>query len=99
MICAPINGAITQTPDGSRFSVHVEDLRVIVEARGEIGSFLTKNTDIFPDGQDVFISGTLNEASTPMVVQASNALPRTRGGISDIRVKNALMKCPGFCFV
>lgn len=72
MICAPISGAITQTPDGARFSVRVEDLRVIVEARGEIGSFLTENTDIFPDGQDVFISGTLNEASTPMVVQASN---------------------------
>ncbi|WP_455952024.1 hypothetical protein [Arcanobacterium haemolyticum] len=72
MICAPINGAITQTPDGARFSVRVEDLRVIVEARGEIGSFLTENTDIFPDGQDVFIYGILDEASTPMVVQASN---------------------------
>lgn len=51
MICAPISGAITQTPDGARFSVRVEDLRVIVEARGEIGSFLTENTDIFLTGK------------------------------------------------
>ncbi|WP_216387282.1 hypothetical protein [Arcanobacterium phocae] len=72
MLCAPISGAITQTPDAARFSARVEDLRVIVEARGEIGSFLTENTDIIPDGQDVFISGTLNVASTPMVVQATN---------------------------
>ncbi|QRV02063.1 hypothetical protein JTE88_08315 [Arcanobacterium phocisimile] len=72
MLCAPIGGAITQTPDGARFSVRVGDLRVIVEARGEVGSFLTENTDIFPDGQDVFISGTLNEASTPIVIEATN---------------------------